>query len=83
MTRIKYKIKPVWHESGTVDSHSGRAMLIAESPANLLIRLKGTRQVLALPWTLCFLRAASLKAAMLRLDKMNKRKQAKVARGRV
>ena len=61
MTKVKYKSRPVWHETHTADRMTGRLFLIAESPGALLIRLKGTRQVLDLPWSLCYLRAATLK----------------------
>jgi len=70
----------VWHETGLVDSHSGRPYLVAESPASLLIRLKGTRQVLSLPWNIAYLRAATLAAAMIRLNKINKRRKNRAVR---
>jgi hypothetical protein len=71
---IRYKDRPIWHETGLIDSGTGRPYLVAESPANLLIRLKGTRQALSLPWNLAYLRAATLAAAMVRLNKINKRR---------
>jgi hypothetical protein len=79
MTSIRYRSKPVWHETGMHES--GRPLLVAESPCNLLIRRKGTRQVLSLPWTMAYLRAATLEAARIRLEKINKRRSVK--RGRV
>jgi hypothetical protein len=77
MTQIRYRHRPVWHETGLIDSHSGRKLCVAESPAALLIRLKGTRQQLELPWNIAWFRAATLKAAVLRLGKINKRRQVK------
>jgi len=81
MTRIKYKHKPVWHESGLLDRQSGRMFCVAETPVNLLIRLKGTRTILELPWSLAYLRAAYLKAALNNLNKANRKLS--VTRGRV
>lgn len=74
MTEIKFKAKPVWHETGLVDSGTGRPFCVAESPTALLMRLKGTRQVLALPWGVAYIKAAWLEAARLRLVKINERK---------
>jgi hypothetical protein len=82
MTRIKRRTKPIWHETGLLDSLSGRPFLVAEAPTELLIRLKGTRQVLSLPWNIAWLRAATLAATMNRLNKINaKRRRASVRRG--
>lgn len=55
----------------------GRPILAAETPINLHLRLKGTRLVLKLPWSLCYLKAAQLEAAQIRLNKINARKAAK------
>jgi hypothetical protein len=77
MTAMKYRSKPVWHQSGTADSQSGRPILAAESPSYLLVRLKGTRQVLRLPWSLVYLRAAVAEVATQRLMKINKRRAIK------
>jgi hypothetical protein len=79
LTRIRYRSKPVWHETGLIDA-SGRPYCVAETPASLLVRLKGTRQVLALPWSLAYLKAAWLEAARIRLEKINARKARKKAR---
>jgi hypothetical protein len=82
VTEIKFKINPTWHQTGMVDSYTGRAYLVAETPANLLIRLKGTRQVLKLPWGMAYLRAAYTEAARLRMEKMNAKKAARKAKGK-
>ena len=52
MTKIRYRINPVWHETNLVDSQSGRPFCVAERPSHLLIRLKGTRTVVSLPWNI-------------------------------
>lgn len=85
MTPIRFKSKPVWHETGIIDRMSGRAFAVAETPAALLVRLKGTRTVLELPWSVAYLRAAQLKAALLNLQKINRKRGSNnnVTRGRV
>lgn len=75
MTRIRYKSKPVWHETGQLDGITHRPYLVAESPAALLIRLKGTRTVLELPWSMAYLRAATLRATLDALNKINARRK--------
>lgn len=82
MTQVKRRSKPVWHECGALDRISGRSYCVAETPAALLIRLKGTRTTLELPWGMAYLRAAQLKAALVSLQKVNRRR-ATVTRGRV
>ena len=79
MTRIKYRDKPVWHETGL--HYDGRAIAVAESPAKLLLRLKGTRQVLEIPWTVAFIRAAMMKAASIADEKKRNRKNRGTRRG--
>lgn len=74
MTPIRFRMKPTWHQTGTIDSGTNRPYVVAETPANLLIRLKGKRQVLRLPWTLCYLKAAWVEAARIKMDKVNARK---------
>lgn len=80
MTRVKYRMRPVWHETGLIDSQTGRPFCVAETPANLLVRLKGTRQVLTLPWSIAYLKAAWMEAARVRLEKINARKAKKKAK---
>lgn len=72
MTRIKFKIKPVWHE--TAATMNGRAICVAQTPGNALVRLKGTRQVLDVAWGRVYLRAAQDRAQLMRLQKMNERR---------
>lgn len=76
MTCIRHRPKPVWHDTGTLGERC-RTILAAETPAALLLRLKGTRTVLALPW-----RAAYMKAVWLAADaKRAARKTRSVKRG--
>jgi len=77
MTKVRYKSNPTWHETHTVTD--GRAICVAETPSNLLLRLKGTRQILELPWSMAYLRAATMRAQLNRLQKFNERR----ARSRV
>jgi hypothetical protein len=72
MTTIRWKASPVWHE--TAMHERGRPILVAESPGQLLVRLKGTRQVLGIPWTLVYLRAAQMQAQQVRMEKVKARK---------
>jgi hypothetical protein len=84
MTRVRFRSKPCWHESEVIDWQTGRTFCVAESPAALLIRLKGKRQTLSLPWSIAYLRAATLKASADALAKSNgKHKPVQVTRGRV
>lgn len=60
MTPIKAKDNPVYHESrAAID---GRAICVAETPGALLLRLKGTRQVLSIPWSVAYVKAAQIEA---------------------
>lgn len=74
MTKIKYRDKPVWHETGETFENS--SVLVAEEPDALLLRLKGTRQTLRLPW-----RQAYIKAAFLAADLNVARRKTQVRRG--
>jgi hypothetical protein len=69
MTKIKYREKPVWHETSWIDGATGRVMLVAETHHSLLVRLKGTRQVLSLPWGVVFIRAAWAEASRVAREK--------------
>ena len=55
-----------------IDRHTGRVYCIAETPSAMLVRLKGTRQVLALPWPDAYLKAAMLKAAETKANKVKR-----------
>jgi hypothetical protein len=79
MTKCKAKIRPTWHETNTVID--GRALCIAERPSCLLMRLKGTRTTLMLPWSTAHLRAAVLRADQQAMVK--RRRRTPVARGRL
>ena len=57
MTKVRYRPRPVWHE--TRADWDGRTLVVRETPSNVLIRRKGTRQVLSLPWRFIFLQKAA------------------------
>jgi hypothetical protein len=78
MTKVRRRGEEVWHE--TEACIDGRAIVVAETSHNLLLRCKGRRQTLSLPWTLAFLRAAEAEAAMQRRLKREEAKQKKVQR---
>ena len=78
MTQVKYRAKPVWHQTRTL--YGGRQLLVAETPSNLLLRAKGTRQVLSLTWQVAWLRAAQLRASSARIEKINQRRVRAVKR---
>lgn len=63
---------PVWHE--TAEVVDGRAICIAECPCGLLLRLKGQRSKLLLPWQTAYLKAATLAADSLRTIAANHRR---------
>jgi hypothetical protein len=63
MTRIKRDDKPRWRE--TAITERGRALCVANTPTELLIRAKGTRTVIPIPWALVWLRACELQALHL------------------
>lgn len=75
MTKMKPRIKPIWHESHMAER--GREICAAESPHNCLLRLKGTRQVLAIPWSAIYLWAARHEAEQVRKAKVAARKARK------
>lgn len=81
MTRCKLKIRPVWHETSTIIDN--RALCVAERPSCVLLRLKGTRTTLMLPWSAVFLRAATMRAQEQVKAKLNRRgsRGRNVARG--
>lgn len=74
MTAIKFKQKPRWRETAVVDSMTRRLIVVACEPQSILLRLKGTRQVLRVPFGVAFLRGAMLEAARIRMEKINARK---------
>lgn len=72
MTRMKQRERPIWHQSHAAER--GREILAAESPHNCLLRLKGTRAVLHVPWTAIYLWAARHEAETKRKAKIEARK---------
>ncbi len=67
MTKIPHRDNPVYHETRLLQD--GRAIIVAETPNALLLRLKGTRQVLSLPWSKAFLVAATMEADLHRIHR--------------
>lgn len=80
MTTIKYKDRPTWHQTGLVDDITGRPYLVAQTPTALLIREKGRRDSLRLPWNIAYFRAATLRAYELRCEKREKKASRKRVR---
>lgn len=55
--------------------YDGRPILVAETPVALLCRRKGTRLTLSIPWSMAYLRGATLAAQSLALAKANKKRR--------
>lgn len=71
MTKVKQRLRPVWHETQTVID--GRPLCVAERPTCVMLRLKGTRQTLMLPWSVAFIKAATIRATEIARAKANRR----------
>lgn len=83
MTLLRFTPRPRWRETqASVAFTAGRrrAVLVALQPAAMLLRLKGTRQVLSLPFGNAFLRAAFLAADEKRNAKRETRRGKRGAR---
>jgi hypothetical protein len=74
MTRMKLKAHPTWHETGCLDRQSKRPILAAEEPQCLLLRLKGTRQILRLPWNTAWTRAAWIAGGVALQERCRRRR---------
>ncbi len=68
MGQIKFTESPQWHETGVVGDH-GRQILVALQPKCLLLRLKGLRATLELPFGVAYVRAAFLESDAQRAKK--------------
>jgi hypothetical protein len=79
MTTIKPRLKAVYHESPAVED--GRAVCVAETPAGMLLRLKGTRQSVLMPWGLAYQTAARIEAENQRRVAGTHRVQRSFSRG--
>lgn len=78
MTQLRFTDSPRWRETQAAVAYTAgrrRAVLVALQPAALLLRLKGTRQVLTLPFGNAYLRAAILAADESRAAKREARKR--------
>lgn len=75
MTSIKYT-PPRWRQTEvlTRDGTAQGPIVVALEPSALLLRIKGRRQVLRLPFTLAYTKAAQIAAAAARLEKLNAKK---------
>lgn len=83
MTRIHEKriTRPVWHETHTVTKPPKPGIIcVAETPSNLLLRLKGRRAVLKLPWESAFDKAIMLAVRDAALAKINRKRRARSIR---
>jgi len=73
MTTIKRRIRPVWHQTETV--YDGRPLLVAETPHAILLRRKGTRLTLSVPWSIAYLRGATLAVQLQSLERSNRKRR--------
>lgn len=60
MTKTQFRAHPIWHETSA--EYDGRTLLVSESASCLMLRLKGTREIVELPYVTAFLKATMLKA---------------------
>lgn len=77
MTKIKFKAKKSFKESDAV--FMGRSICIALEPECLVLRLKGTRTALFMPYVSAFFYAANAEAKRLREQKQKAREARKAA----
>ena len=74
---VKIGITPRWRE--THFSDRGRALCVALTPSNVLLRMKGTRTTLKLPWGIVLVKAAAVEASALRMQRIQERRLARKA----
>jgi hypothetical protein len=75
MTKLRYTHQPRWRESEVmVRDPDARLLIVAFEPSALLLRRKGTRQVLRIPLTIAYDVAARLEADRLRAERKARRK---------
>jgi hypothetical protein len=80
MTKIRFRSPPLYHETNIAEQ--GRVLCVAETPSALFLRLKGTREVLTLPWGVAYVRAAYAAAeAQHRAVKVARREKRLLAEG--
>lgn len=84
MTKIRFRVNPVWHETNAAVAAPGgqRQLLVSENPYGLHLRLKGTRQKLFIPWATAYLHAARIEAEKVRQAKVTARKERAKSRAR-
>lgn len=76
MTRITYSAAPRWRETEVVTRDAGRTrpLIVALEPTALLVRLKGTRMTLRMPYSTAFSQAAAMEARRRAAEKKINRK---------
>ena len=83
MTPIRYSNPPRWRQSEVLIRDRGtRLLTVALEPSALLLRLKGTRQVLRYPLSLAYDRAAWLETDRLRRERQASRQAKRKGGGR-
>lgn len=78
MTKLKHRAKPLWRETMLLGER-GQPYVVALQPEGLLIRRKGSRKPLLLPYGIAFVKAAMIQANKDRAEK--KQRRSKVKRG--
>ena len=73
MTKVKFREKPLWKESSYYYANRDRVLLVALEPQALVLRLKGTRTTLRMPYSAAYATAAMLEAQRLRAEKKSKK----------
>jgi uncharacterized protein YqjF (DUF2071 family) len=76
MVELTYQAKPRWRKTETLTRDGGHVgvIVVALQPTALLLRIKGTRRVLSLPYSSAYTRAAILAADQVRTEKKLRRK---------
>ena len=76
MTRLIYHSAPRWRETEVViRDRRVRPLVVAAQPSALMLRLKGTRGTLSIPYSPAYQLAARLEADRIRAEKKAARKK--------
>lgn len=76
MTRLTYQPSPRWRETEViVRDRRIRPLVVALQPAAVVIRLKGNRSTVSLPWSLAYQFACRLEADRRRAEKKAAKKK--------
>ena len=78
MTNVRDRKRRPWYETNATCWERGRrrAVCFKAEPDFVVLRLKGTRQALLLPWSAAYEKAAGLLADANRRERRARRKQA-------